>query len=210
MSPQQMTEKIKIPQKKDELILVVKRTDLFPGDAWHGISEVDLENVMQTIKTKKQFLWRSKMENDPSYKQIIPYLVFNWQDCYFLMQRKSTASEARLKNKYSLGIGGHIRQEDIEGASIFDWARREFYEEVSFSGNLEIEPIGILNDDSNPVGQVHLGLVLLVRGDNGNIRVKSELKSGKLVNLDECTHLFDSLENWSQEVLKHLLQREKP
>ena len=82
------------------------------------------------------------------------------------MQRKGTASEQRLKNKYSLGIGGHIRQEDMTTNSIFDWARREFHEEVKYAGKLDIEPIGILNDDTNAVGQVHLGLVLLLKGDS--------------------------------------------
>ena len=211
MMPQKQTkQQPAFSGQKDERILVVKRSDLMPNGGWHGISEVDFENCLKIISEKKQFLWRSQMEEDPTYKQIIPYLVFSWQDHYFLMQRKSTASETRLRNKYSLGIGGHIRQEDMTTASIFDWARREFHEEVDYQGNLTIEPIGILNDDTDPVGQVHLGLVLLLRGDSGNIRVKSELKSGKLVKLEECSHLFDAMENWSKEVLQYLLQAESP
>ena len=131
------------------------------------------------------------MEEDPRYKQIIPYLLFKHQDQYFLMQRMATSSEQRLKNKYSLGIGGHMREQDMEnGATIFDWAQREFHEEIDYSGNFSIKTIGILNDDSNPVGQVHLGLVLLLEGDSSDIRVRSELKSGKLLSTQECLNFI--------------------
>src|SRR5690606_7557172 len=104
---------------------------------------------------------RSLMEQDQRYKQIIPYLVFTHENKYFVMQRTSTTTEQRLKNKYSLGIGGHIRQEDMNGNSIFEWAEREFHEEVSYHGNLEIIPLGVLNDDTNDVGKVHIGFVFL-------------------------------------------------
>lgn len=190
----------------DERILVVKRKELLPNGGWHGVQEVDFDQYLGTVEAKKQFLWRSEMENDLSYKQIIPYLVFNFQDRYFLMQRQSTASEKRLRNKYSLGIGGHIRQEDMTSSSIFDWARREFHEEVAYKGNLTIEPIGILNDDSNDVGKVHIGFVLLLKGDSDDIQVKSELKSGKLATLTECQEHQSNLESWSQEVLKVLVR----
>jgi len=190
--------------KKDEKILVVKRDLILPKQAWHGIKQVSFEDFLKIINNEKQFLWRSQMEQDESYKQIIPYLVFTHNNRYFLMQRKGTASEQRLKNKYSLGIGGHIRQEDMTTESIFDWAHREFHEEVDYSGNLNIDPIGILNDDGNAVGRVHLGLVLLLKGNSANISVRSELKSGKLVSLDECELQFESLESWSQEVFRFL------
>ena len=78
---------------------------------------------------------------------------------YFLMQRKSDASESRLRNKLTVGIGGHIRQEDLSSFdeasadkqehSLFAWALREFHEEVNYAGNLKVLPLGIINDDSN-------------------------------------------------------------
>ncbi len=199
ITPQQPTQK-----KLDELILVVKRQELLGNQTWHGIKEVDFEQYLQTIQTKKEFLPRGIMETDPSYKQIIPYLVFQFKDKHFLMQRAAHASETRLRNKYSLGIGGHIRQEDMTTNSIFDWAKREFHEEVNYSGNLTIKPLGILNDDTDDVGKVHIGFVLLLQGDSAEISIKSELKSGTLVTLDECTALYDSLESWSQLVFDYL------
>lgn len=184
---------------KVENILVVPRNILFCQGAFQGLSTVAIKEVLECIATHKEFKPRPAMEEDPTYKQIIPYLIFKHKDQYFLMQRKSTSSEQRLKNKYSLGIGGHMRQEDMrDEATIFDWAKREFEEEIDYSGNLTISTLGVLNDDSNPVGQVHLGLVLLLEGDSADIHVRSELKSGKLVTKSECLGFYQDLESWSQ------------
>ena len=149
------------------------------------------------------------MENDPTYKQIIPYLVFCHEDRYFLMQRTDKSTEQRLQNKYSLGIGGHIRQEDMTTDSIIDWAEREFHEEVSYNGSLNVKPLGILNDDSNAVGQVHVGFVFLLEGDNQQIKVKSELKSGTLLTLDDIKYYFDKMESWSQITFECLIRTVK-
>lgn len=188
-----------------ENILVVHRDTLLGDQSWQGLKLGDCQEYMELINNHKEFLPRPHMETNPRYKQIIPYLIFKHDDRYFLMQRQSEASEQRLKNKYSLGIGGHIRQEDlVDSASIFDWAKREFHEEVEYRGTLTIKPIGILNDDSNDVGKVHIGLVLLLEGDSPAIRVKSELKSGILLTHKECTAYYDSMENWTQMVFKQL------
>ncbi len=187
--------------KQEEHILVVKRDLLIPqGTEWHGLNTGSFDNLFQVIKKEQEFHPRSLMETDPTYKQVIPYLVFTHNEKYFLMQRQAQASEQRLKNKYSLGIGGHIRQEDLEATDIMGWAEREFNEEVSYSGTYTVEPLGILNDDSNAVGQVHIGLVLLVKGESADISVKSELKSGTLYTLEECRSFYPRMEGWSQMV----------
>lgn len=191
----------------DEMILVVKREDIFPLVAWQGLQEVTNDYFLDIVRTKHEFQPRSLMEQDPTYKQIIPYLIFNYEDKYFLMQRQAKATETRLQNKYSLGIGGHIRSEDIQGDDIAQWARREFDEEVSYTGNYTIKLIGILNDDSNAVGQVHIGFVYLLTGDSADIRIKEELKSGTLSTLEECYAVYDNLETWSQIVLSYLDQK---
>lgn len=190
--------------KQDELILVVKRQDLFPRGAWHGIRAVDYPTYAELIQEKKEFLPRSLMENDPTYKQIIPYLVFTHKGKYFLMQRHAKLTESRLENKYSLGIGGHIRHEDVTTNDIAAWAQREFDEEIAYSGSCVLEPVGILNDDSNAVGQVHVGFVFLVHGDSSDIAIRSELKSGKLLSLEECDEFYPFMETWSQIFIDHL------
>jgi len=205
MSTQKQTLKQKIVIRKDENILVVKRDDLFPNDSsWQGLQRPKENSFVETIMTKKEFLSRAIMENDPSYKQIIPYLVFKNKNKYFLMQRKAKASESRLAGNYSLGIGGHIRQDDMKEADIASWARREFYEEVNYPGNFEVNFLGVLNDDSNDVGKVHVGFVYLLEGDSGAISVKEELESGVLLTLDECELFYDRMEQWTKIVFNFL------
>ncbi len=195
------------PAHYDELILVIKRALFKDIDTWHGLQAVDYAPYAELIHDHKEFLPRSQMEMDPVYKQIIPYLVFTHENKYFLMQRQAKATETRLQSKYSLGIGGHIRQEDIQGSDLTVWARREFDEEVTFKGNYTIEPLGILNDDSNEVGKVHIGFVFLLHGDSADIQVQSELKSGTLLSLDECMNFYDSMETWTQIIVDFLKNR---
>lgn len=195
-------------QKQDEMILVVKRSEFFKHESpWAGLKSVDFDSYLTLIQSKKEFLPRSVMEQDPTYKQIIPYLIFSYQDTYFMMQRTDKATEGRLKNKFSLGIGGHIREEDLTDDSIFSWAEREFHEEVEYKDAFSIKPLGILNDDANPVGQVHVGFVFLLEGTTPHITVKSELKSGQLVSLEECKGYFNTMETWSQMVYEFLLNK---
>lgn len=184
--------------KADERILVVKRDLLFANGSWQGLRCENVAHYQTMVAVSGEFHWRSTMETDPTYKQIIPYMVFEYAGSYFLMERKSTASEQRLKSKLSLGIGGHIRQEDIAGGTIFDWAKREFHEEVAYEGSLEIESLGVLNDDTDSVGQVHLGFILLLHGDSPDIAIRSEHKQGMLVPEAEMGMYVDRMESWSK------------
>lgn len=191
--------------KQDEKILVIPRNIFFAQGMFQGfLPTKEFQRYQDMVMQHQLFLWRSAVENDPSHKQIIPYLIFKYDNTFFVMQRKSTASETRLKNKFSLGIGGHIRQEDITQASLISWAEREFNEEVSYTGSLGVQPIGLINDDSNEVGQVHLGFVFIIHGDNPNIRIRDEHKDGKLLTLDQIQELYPNLEQWSQLVFDYL------
>jgi len=192
----------------NEEILVVPRAALFTTiSAWHGIEQSMLENFMNIIQANATYMPRAHAENDIKYKQIIPYVLFTYNQKLFVMQRKTSASEQRLAGKFSLGIGGHIRQEDINNNDILSWARREFQEEVTYQGTLKTHPIGVLNDDTSDVGKVHLGLILLVTGTTDQIAIKDEHKNGTLLTLEECQKLYDNMENWSKIcfdfILKH-------
>ncbi|MBU1007551.1 hypothetical protein KKA53_00525 [Candidatus Dependentiae bacterium] len=191
----------------DEKILVVKKNILFAYQVINGLKPVDFDCYQKLIQKHKKFLWRSKVEQDPNYKQIIPYLVFSHDKKFFVMRRKNNASETRLQSKFSLGIGGHIKKEDITRTNIMGWAEREFKEEVSYQGSYAIKPLGILNDESDAVGQVHTGFVFLLEGTSGNIKVRNEHKEGMLVTLDECTNLYNQMENWSKIVVRHLREQ---
>lgn len=211
------------PQQEE--ILVVPREFLYPRGAHHGLRTEALEEVMNIISKYAQFLPRYPqtdinpddlgLENDPSLKQIIPYLVFIHDGKIFLMQRKDDHAEKRLAGQGSLGIGGHLRRKEISnldqyaslGEAIFAWAQREFVEEVDYQGGFKITVLGLINDDTAPVHAVHAGLALLVEGDSPEIRVKDEHKEGKLVSVAECAAAYDSLENWSKIVFDALKER---
>lgn len=189
--------------KEQELILVVKRSLFFPDGDFQGI-EQNVWPYIERISAHKEFLPRGFMEQNPAYKQIIPYQVFMYEDKIFLMQRHAKASEERLRNKMTIGIGGHVREEDIRSGNLYEWASREFHEEVCYSGSITVKPLGILNDDSNEVGRVHAGFIFLLKGDSPDISVHSELQSGMLVTMEECSTYYDSLETWSQMVFDAL------
>ena len=179
----------------------------FSSGSWQGLKNNNFDQFLSLIRLEQEFRPRSLMETDPRYKQIIPYLIFTYDGKYFLMQRKKDVREQRLKNKYSLGIGGHIRREDFVSNDVLDWARREFSEEVNYEGTFNTKLVGILNDDSNPVGEVHVGFILLLNGDSSSISIKSELKSGELLTLQECESFYPYMEEWSQIVYKYLINQ---
>jgi len=183
--------------KEDERVLVVNRKDVFPNDSWTGIDPGESDRIVLLASTQGKFRRRGDIENDTTFKQIIPYVVFQYSNKYLLMQRTGDHSEQRLANLYSCGIGGHLREEDLESREgVLDWAKREFTEEVDYGGNLDLRVIGVLNDDSNPVGEVHLGIVIIAKGDSPQIKVKGEHKSGELKTLQELETHFDQMENW--------------
>ena len=195
------TQRAQIPPKLLEEILVVPRKQLFKEPAWNGFKKIDFSNLVHIIETHKEFHPRYLMEQDPTFKQIIPYMIFRQNNQYFLMERNKKASEQRLKSKLTLGIGGHVRKEDLSSSDLFDWAKREFHEEVVYNDSLQVTPLGMLNDDSNEVGKVHLGLVLLLEGNSPEISIKSELASGNLVSWQDCLQAYDRMETWSQLLL---------
>jgi Predicted phosphoesterase (MutT family) len=196
-------------KEADEKILVVNKNILFSYQVTQGLTSIDFDRYQLLIQNNKKFLWRSKVEQDNTYKQIIPYLVFTYNQKYFVMRRKSDASEVRLQNKYSLGIGGHIRKEDLKRNDIIEWAHREFKEEVSYNDTLSIEPLGLLNDERDSVGEVHAGFAFLLHGTSENISIRKEHKEGTLLTLDECSALYNQMESWSQILIEHL-KRESP
>lgn len=199
------TEK-KIPKKYLEEILVVPTSKIFENGYFQGFNNKNIEVYLEIIKQNKQFKPRYLMEEDPNYKQIIPYVVYHTPDQVFIMQRKETAGEQRLKNKYTVGIGGHIRALDTESGSIVNWAKREFNEEILFTGDADTKIIGLVNDDSNSVGKVHMGVVISMFSQSKEIKIKSELKSGILVDKKTIDKYVDKMEDWSKLVIEKLIK----
>lgn len=191
-----------------EQVLCVKREDIFPDGAWHGFVSSDLERHQRVIREHHSFRPRAEVEDDPSYQQIIPYLVFRHESDYFLTHRLRASSEKRLRKQYSLGIGGHINPGDLAGGDpIMDGLKREWQEEVVYDGRFEARLIGFLNEDSSPVSKVHLGVVFLLDGDSPNIAIRETNKlAGELLTLDEMRIYYLGMESWSQIVYDQLTQ----
>jgi len=176
--------------KNDEQILVVKSDILFKDGKWQGLKTDNLDSYINLIKNNCEFKRRGDVESDSSFQQIIPYILFSFKDNFFAYKYLSAAGEQRLvNNDYQLGVGGHINKEDVNGDEdiLETGMMREWEEEVDFKGKLlQKKLVGIINDDSRPVEQVHLGLVYHFEGDSSDIQVKETDKmEGKLMTLKE-------------------------
>lgn len=197
----------KTPLKDDEQVLVIPAKVAVPRN-WTGIKVRGLEDFPHLIKRHGTFQRRGDVEHDPNFKQIIPYMIFKYKNKYFLMQRTEDA-DPRLKNMFSLGIGGHINKEDLNGEQVLDWAKREFDEEIKYDGTYTAQPLGLVYDHSNEVGLVHLGYVILLEGDSKSISIKDEHRSGELVTLRELNKVYNKMESWSKLVVDYLKEKSR-
>lgn len=149
------------------------------------------------------FMLRGEAEYNFEHKQIIPYVVVHHKDKYLLLQRTSNQSEKRLHNKYSLGIGGHInpvsamKYENI----IIDSMYRELSEEVEVNDHGTLKFAGIINDESNSVSKVHLGLLYVLEVLSPEFEVLEKDKmTAEWVSEDELKDYYHKFETWSQIV----------
>ncbi len=150
---------------------------------------------------------RAEVEDDPTVKQLIPYVVLRWHDQLFHYARGKRGSEARLHALRSIGVGGHIQAED-EG--LFDTAYREamfreLAEEVDLDTTYEERCLGLINDDATPVGQVHLGIVHVFDLVEPRVRARERaLAAGGFAPCDRLWQERAEFETWSQFVLGKL------
>ena len=152
------------------------------------------------------FMDRETAEGDPSFKQIIPYGIFVHQGKVLHYTRGGAGGEARLHDKGSLGIGGHINPVDWKGeneglSTYMAGVEREVQEELNFGCSWRQQVIGVINDDSNDVGAVHLGIVHLFELDGENVSSNEDaIANIRFLTARELrsTPLFDKLETWSQ------------
>lgn len=196
-----------MPGVFSEHVLCVSRDDIFPDGAWHGFVESGLDRAVEVIRSRSFFMPRADVEDDPAFQQIIPYVVFRNRGRYFLTRRLKASGEKRLRQQYSLGVGGHINPGDLAGGDpVYDGLRREWEEEVEYRGQFEARMLGLINDDSAPVSRVHLGVVFLVDGDSPEIAIRETDKlSGELLTLDEMRIFYLGMESWSQIVYDRLI-----
>ncbi len=156
------------------------------------------------------FLPRSDAEDDPSYKQLIPYCLFRCNEKILHYRRGSGIGEGRLLGKRSVGIGGHISEEDAGGSDhpYQIGMRREIAEEIDVTSEFRESILGLINDDATEVGRVHLGVVHVFDLDGPKVSPReASIQDVGFANPAELATQMTEFESWSQICIEHLVAR---
>lgn len=202
--------------KMDEQILVVKREELFDNERlkFQGYLELEDERAKEINGNITNILVkrRGDMEEDVSYKQLITYALVQDQETgdYLVYERLSKSGEKRLVGTQSVGVGGHTNE--IEGLKVLDDllrenAYRELQEELILNEDVTLTRIGLVNDDVNAVGEVHVGVIY-----RAEVSSKSKVENGEpdnhSIGWSSIEELFKNeyLEDWSRIIVKEVYE----
>lgn len=195
----------------EELVLCIPRSLFDEIGSFQGI-QTDVQPYIPRILEARntRFVPRSQAEDDPSWKQIIPYVLIRKGDRLLHYVRGKGSGEKRLVAMGSIGIGGHINHRDkslfAEGLEFYEEAlQRELHEELRMDGRFRTRAVALINDDSTPVGQVHLGIVHLCELAEENV-AKGEacITDLRFLTLPELLERREQMETWSQLSLDHV------
>ena len=192
-----------------ERVLVLPRARVPGGCDFRGLrtaDAVDLRHLREATASFGRYVDRPDAEDDPSLKQLIPYVVVRDGARVFFMERTRAGGDARLHAKGSIGVGGHLNPVDVGADPLEAGLRREWDEELDAPWEPTFELAGLLNDDSNAVGAVHLGIVFTVEAGGRPVAVRETAKLvGRFAERDELRSAWGRLETWSQLVAAALL-----
>jgi predicted NUDIX family phosphoesterase len=190
---------------REEMVLCFPRTLLDEIGAFQGVRRDVSAYVPRVLEAgNTHFVSRALAENDPSQKQIIPYVLIKKGDSYLHYVRGKGSGEKRLVSMGSIGIGGHINHGDenlfLTGLEFYEEAlQRELHEELVMDGHFHTRIIGLINDDSTPVGQVHFGIVHLCELADENVsKGEACITDLKFLTVPELVERREQLETWSQ------------
>jgi predicted NUDIX family phosphoesterase len=194
----------------DERVLCIPATHLESLGRFEGFRPAN-EAERQALLDPRQFQFhpRSAVETDPTYLQLIPYVVLKSGRQVFHYQRGTSGTEARLRALWSIGIGGHISEADAAASA--DPYRtgmfRELNEEVDLRSDYRVRGLGFIYDPRTLVGQVHLGVVHLLELETPQVSAReSALANAGFVPLDQLQQTRELYETWSQFILTLLAQ----
>ncbi|MDG1150898.1 MAG: hypothetical protein P8Q54_11200 [Akkermansiaceae bacterium] len=196
-----------------EEILVISRQLFDELGAFQGI-KTDVDGYLEAIldPANNFFMDRGKAEDDPSFKQIIPYALFHHNGKYLHYTRGKSGGESRLHAQGSVGVGGHInpvdeRADPLGKATYLAGVEREIDEELNITGGHQNRIVGLLNDDSNDVGKVHLGVVHIFDLESENVTsAEDALANLAFQSSEDLTgKLHGSLETWSRFCIDELI-----
>lgn len=189
-----------------EEVLVFPRSLLDDLGAFQGLT-TETEHYIPTLldPSNNFFMDREAAEDDPGFKQIIPYSIFRFGNHYLHYVRGKSGGESRLHAQGSLGIGGHInpvdeRSDPLGHATYIAGVAREIDEEIALPARPQQKIVALLNDDSNPVGRVHLGVVHLFELESMEAQAREDALSDLQFKSTEELQgpLYDLLESWSR------------
>jgi predicted NUDIX family phosphoesterase len=191
-----------------ERVLVLPRDRVPGGCDFTGIRPADeaaLDQMRELLVGHARFLERPIAEANPAFKQLIPYVVVRNGELVFLMERTEGGGDARLHGKASIGVGGHLNPVDGHVDPLAAGLRREWEEELVADWEPRFRLIGLLNDDTNPVGAVHLGVLFEVDAAGRALAVReTEKLSGRWADAAALRAAAERLETWSRLVADHL------
>jgi len=193
----------------EERVLCFKRELFEKLGVFQGMSlEVEKYLPVVTAQANVTYINRSEAEQDRRYKQLIPYALIICGDKILRYRRGKGGQETRLHGLYSVGVGGHISEEDTglfaKGVGYHDAMRRELMEEVSIEVTKETA-VAVINDDSTEVGYVHLGVVHIVQVADETLTGRSHgIVGAEYISLGEAVKTLDAYESWSRFCLEHL------
>lgn len=208
-----------MPAVAEERVLVVPTSRFHALGHFQGFSD-DMGRYLPALLDGDDLSYRPRgeMEHDPSFKQLIPYVVFRHVDAagavtVFQYTRGGGQGEARLRAKRSVGVGGHISIDDhAPDATHHDVYRegllRELAEEVIVDSPYRERCVGLINDDETPVGQVHLGVVHICDVDRPAVRGReADILDAGFRPVSKILADLDHFESWSQIVMRALFVR---
>jgi predicted NUDIX family phosphoesterase len=197
------------PMATEERVLCFERKLLEELGVFQGLSlEVEKYLPVLTASFHLVYLNRSDAEQDKRFKQLIPYVLLVCGDNILRYRRGKAGQETRLHGLYSVGIGGHISEEDhglfsSEGG-YQEGMRRELMEETGIDAPNE-PAVAAINDDSTEVGQVHFGVVHVVRVPNENVASRrSGINGPEFIPMDEAVKDPSGYESWSRFCLEQI------
>jgi predicted NUDIX family phosphoesterase len=195
----------------NENVLVFPRSLFEQLGVFQGFS-AEVDHYLPAILDPKNnsFMARAQAETNPAFKQVIPYVLITDGKSILHYVRGKKAGEQRLVAKGSLGIGGHINDEDHTlfafGVQAFqDAVKREVCEELSISGEFNARPVGLINDDSTEVGQVHFGVVHVLFCTPDQVKKNEQvITQVEFVPIVELKAKREQMETWSQICLDNI------
>jgi predicted NUDIX family phosphoesterase len=181
-----------------EQVLVVPREAVVPGEGWLGVRRDGVGAALAAVARDGRFVLRSTAEVDATLKQVIPYLILRDGQRWFLMRRTKAGGDARLHDRWSIGVGGHLTPGD---GDVLGGLRREWAEELVADFVPDFTPVGLLNDDTTPVGAVHIGIVYVADAAGRPVEIRETDKLvGTFTTTAEVAAVRESMETWSRLV----------